>query len=1072
MLRMTGRKQLLVSSLGLWLAVAILTGCGAVSNGNGTNSNSSSGVSVSPATASVRAGTTQQFAATVNGTGSAGAPISQNVTWSVNGVAGGNSSLGLITGVGLYTAPVAIPSPNPIIVTASSLANSTLSGTSSVTVENPMPTVSGVSPATIALGSFSLTVTGTGFVSASQVTFGGQTLATTFVSATQLTATGTATTAQKGTTVNVAVVNPNPGTATSSSFPIKVGGTGVVAVNPAAASVQVGASQQFTATVSGSSNSGGTLSQTVTWSVNGIAGGNVSLGTITNAGLYKAPATVPSPDALSVTATSTTDTTITGSSVVTVQTPMPTVTDVGPSPVPVGSFSLTVLGTNFVNGAQVMFGSTSLSTTFVSTTQLKATGTATSAQNGTAVNLTVMNPGSVTSNVYVVHVGTSNTKISITPNSGTLLPGQTMQFKAVVTGLTSQTVTWTVDSAVGGNAQDGIITSAGVYTAPKTFLNDRATIGAIAADGTTANAPAQIALLSGLPVVNSALPLDIPLGSFTISVNGSGFLSGAQVALNGSFLTTTFISTTELSATGTASTAGTFPLDVTNPGAGSPTSNAIQVIVGSSNQTVTASAAARLLEQSTFGPTPALIEHVQAVGIQGFLNEQFTVAQSTYPAPAANSNIQPVQAKFFTNALYGQDQLRQRVAFALSEMMVISNQKIGDPSAFTSYMNMLQKDAFGNFSTLINDVTLSPAMGNYLDMANNDKPDPNSGAEPNENYAREILQLFTIGLSELNPDGSVQVDGSGNPIPTYSQDTIEGFAHVFTGWTYPTQPGHTGQFWNPDYYGGPMIPFDSHHDTGTKLLLNNVTLPAGGTTQADLTAALQNIFQHPNVGPFVCQQLIQHLVTSNPSPAYVQRVSTVFNDNGSGVRGDMKAVVTAILIDPEARRGDDPTQMQPSDGHLKEPLLFMLSLLRAANAKSDGTNLNWYASDMRQEPFESPTVFNFFPPNNPIAGTQLYGPEFKIFNSSTSITRANFVNDLVWGQVAQNTTVDLSPYIGLASSPAEMVDSLGGVLMHGGMSDSMRTTVLNTVTAISDNKKRAQTAFYLIGSSSQFQVTH
>ena len=1072
MLRMACRKQLLVSSLGLWLATAILTGCGAVSSSNGTNPNPSNGVSVSPATASVRAGATQQFSATVAATGTAGASISQSVTWAVNGVAGGNSGVGQITSAGLYTAPTALPSPNPINVTATSVANTALNGTSSVTVENPMPTVSGVSPAAIPIGSFSLTVTGTGFVSASQVTFGGTTLTTTFVSATQLTATGSATAAQKGTTVNVAVVNPNPGSATSSGFPIKVGSTGVVAVSPATATLSVGASQQFTAAVNGTASGGGTLSQTVTWSVNGVAGGNASLGTITSTGLYKAPAAVPSSNVLTVTATSTTDTTITGTSALTVENSVPTVSRVSPAPIPVGSFTLAVGGTNFVNGAKVMFGSTALPTTFVSATQLTATGTSTSAQNGTSVNLTVVNPnpGSTTSNAYVVLVGSSNTRISITPYSGTLLPGQTLQFKATVTGLTNQTVAWTVDSVAGGNTQDGIITSAGVYTAPKTFLNNHATIGAIASDGTSANAPAQITLMSGLPVVNSALPLDIPLGNFTISVTGSGFLSGAQVALNGSFLTTTFVSATELSATGTAATSGTFPLDVTNPGAGSPTSNAIQVTVGSTNQAVTASAAARLLEQSTFGPTPALIEHVQSVGMQGFLNEQFSAAQSTYPLPPANSNIQPVQARFFTNALYGQDQLRQRVAFAFSEMMVISNQKIGNPSAFTSYMNMLQKDAFGNFQTLITDVTLSPGMGNYLDMVNNDKPGPNNG--PNENYAREVLQLFTIGLAELNPDGSVQVDGSGNPIPTYTQDTIEGFAHTFTGWTFPTQPGHTGQFWNPEYYGGPMIPFDSHHDTGTKLLLNGVTLPAGGTTQADLTAAMQNIFQHPNVGPFVCQQLIQHLVTSNPSPAYVQRVAAVFGDNGSGVRGDMKAVITAILMDPEARRGDDPTQVQANDGHLKEPLLFMLSLLRAGNATSDGTNLNWYASDMRQEPFESPTVFNFYPPNYVIAGTQLWGPEFKIFNSSTSIVRANFVNDLVFGQVAQNTTVDLSPYTGIAGNPAELVDTLGGILMHGGMSDNMRTTVLNTVTSISNNKKRAQTAFYLIGSSSQFQVTH
>jgi uncharacterized protein (DUF1800 family) len=412
------------------------------------------------------------------------------------------------------------------------------------------------------------------------------------------------------------------------------------------------------------------------------------------------------------------------------------------------------------------------------------------------------------------------------------------------------------------------------------------------------------------------------------------------------------------------------------------------------------------------------------------------------------------------------------VTWALAQIFVVSNQKIGDPSAFTLWMNMLQKDAFGNFSTLLNDVTLSPTMGRYLDMVQNNKPDPNSGTQPNENYAREILQLFSIGLAQLNPDGTPQVDSHGVPVPTYTQDTIIGFAHVFTGWTYPTRSGQTASFYNGEYYGGPMIPFDSHHDTGQKLLLNGVTLPAGGTTQSDLTAALQNIVSHPNVGPFLSKQLIQHLVTSNPTPAYVARITAVFNDNGSGVRGDLKAVVNAILMDSEARRGDDPTQVQASDGHLKEPVLFMMNLLRAANATSDGANLNNYASNMKQEPFESPTVFNFYPPDNVIAGTALLGPEFRIFNSTTAISRINFVNDLAFGNVGSTTKTDISSYVALAPNPAELVDSLSGVLTHGPLSDGARSTIITTVTNLTDNTKRAQTALYLIGSSSQFQVAH
>jgi len=269
-----------------------------------------------------------------------------------------------------------------------------------------------------------------------------------------------------------------------------------------------------------------------------------------------------------------------------------------------------------------------------------------------------------------------------------------------------------------------------------------------------------------------------------------------------------------------------------------------------------------------------------------------------------------------------------------------------------------------------------------------------------------------------------------------------------------------------------MIPFDDHHDTGTKLLLNGVTLAAGGTTQADLTAALQNITSHPNLAPFISKQLIQHLVTSNPSPAYVARVTAVFNNNGSGVRGDLKAVVTAILTDTEARRGDDPTQVQASDGKLKEPVLFMMNLLHGTNATSDGANLQNYASDMREEPFESPTVFNFYPPDNLIPGSTLLGPEFRIFNSTTAISRINFVNDLAFGNAGSTTKIDLSQYVALASNPAEMVDSLAGVLTHGPLSASARTAIITTVTNLTDNTQRAKTALYLIGSSSQFQVQH
>lgn len=843
-----------------------------------------------------------------------------------------------------------------------------------------------------------------------------------------------------------------------------------VAVTASSSSVRAGDTLQFSAKVTG------TMDQTVAWSVNGVAGGNSTVGTISMSGLYTAPAALPSPNTVTIEAISSSDKTLSGKNVITLENPVPTVTAVSPTFVPVGNFSMTITGTKFVNGAKVMFGGQTLMTKFVSATELTATGTTTSAQNGMSVSVSVENPdpGGMASANIGVKVGASGITVHITPAGAQLHPGQTVQFKATVTGTSNPNVVWRVNSAPGGNATVGTITSGGLYTAPAIITaSGTVTVNAPSVeDPQSSAAPAYVSLLTSLPVVTSALPTPIPVGNFTVAVSGSNFLNGAQVIFGGVMLPTTFISSTSLSATGTSTSAGTIALQVINPGVGSPTSNTLQVQVGSGNSGVTPAAAARFLEQSTFGPTTASIQHVQQVGFQPFLTEQFNATASTYPTPGANNDISVVKQRFFTNALTGQDQLRQRVAWALAQIFVVSNQKIGDPSAFTLWMNMLQKDAFGNFSTLLNDVTLSPTMGHYLDMVGNDKPDPNSGSQPNENYAREILQLFSIGLAQLNPDGSQQVDANGIPIPTYTQDTIIGFAHVFTGWAYPTQSGQTASFYNGEYYGGPMIPFDNHHDTGQKLLLNGVTLPAGGTTQADLTAALQNIFTHPNVGPFISKQLIQHLVTSNPSPAYVARITAVFNDNGSGVRGDLKAVVNAILMDTEARAGDDPTQVQAGDGHLKEPVLFMLNLLRATNATSDGANLNNYASSMKEEPFESPTVFNFYSPLNIIQGTSLLGPEFQIFNSTTSMSRINFVNDLVFGSVSSTTKIDLSAYVALAPNPSELVDSLSGVLTHGPLSDGARNTIITTVTNLTDNTKRAQTALYLIGSSSQFQVEH
>jgi uncharacterized protein (DUF1800 family) len=486
---------------------------------------------------------------------------------------------------------------------------------------------------------------------------------------------------------------------------------------------------------------------------------------------------------------------------------------------------------------------------------------------------------------------------------------------------------------------------------------------------------------------------------------------------------------------------------------------------------VSPTAAARFLEQASFGPTPESLAHVERVGFEIYLDEQFQAPQSTYDVKPTDVDVSPLQQRFFVNALTGQDQLRQRVAFALSQIFVISANKVFDPAAFTAWLRMLSSDAFGNYSTLLRDVTLSPAMGNYLDMANNDKPDPVAGTNPNENYAREILQLFSIGPVRLNSDGTVELDATGAPIPAYTQATIEGFAHTFTGWTYPAAPGAIPGFPDPEFYVGAMRADETHHDTGTKLLLRGVRLSAGQSAAKDLSDALENIVQDPNVGPFIALRLIQRLVKSNPSPAYVARVADAFADNGSRVRGDLKAVVRAILLDPEARL-DTAAAAQPTDGKLREPVLFVTGVLRAFGGRSDGSDLIYFTSSMHQMPLHPPSVFNYYPPDYQVPGYRALGPEFKLHNGPTLIAKANFVNAAISGWLAPGTTVDLSALQPLAADPAKLVDAINRRLLRSMMAPAVRQTLITAVASCpgDDVAGRVWTAVYLAATSSQYQV--
>ncbi|HTM13986.1 MAG TPA: DUF1800 domain-containing protein [Bryobacteraceae bacterium] len=683
--------------------------------------------------------------------------------------------------------------------------------------------------------------------------------------------------------------------------------------------------------------------------------------------------------------------------------------------------------------------------------------------------------------------------VTVSPAAASVHLGTFYQFAAKVAGISPTTVGWTVALPPDVTGSPGTISAGGRYTPPAAMPSTGTVI--ITATSTAApavSASAMVTLVNPYPTLASVYPANVAVGPFTLIMNGSGFVPGAQVLFGGVPLATTYWSATRLMATGTADQAQSgqqVPLAVMNPDPGAETSvDVVSLLIGTpaTGNMVTYNVAARFLDQAAFGPDAVTSAHVQAVGLEAYLNEQFAAPISPYPDPDATGfGIGQVQARFFTNAVHGTDQLRQRVAFALGQIFVASAVEENTPAQLVPYLQLLKNDAFANFRTLMEDVTLSPTMGEYLDMRNNDKADPAKDTRANENYARELMQLFTIGLFQLNQDGTLQLDSGGNPIPTYDQTTIQNFAKVYTGWTYPTRPGATPRKHNPPYYIGPMVPDESNHDTTSKTLLNGLVVPAGGTAESDLKAALDDIFNHPNVAPFIGKQLIQHLVTSNPSPAYVGRIAAVFNDNGAGVRGDLQAVVKAILLDPEARAGDEGPSLSPPDtsGHLREPVFAVASILRGLGATvNDTNNLSNRAANLGQTLFAPPTVFNYFAPGYTIPaeftpGATLLGPEFQLQSPSAAVARANMVNAMLYGNLGDGAIIDWTYLAGLAATPEALLDSVSDALMHGKMPDAMRTQILSAVNAFTGTtaavyKARAQAAVYLTVSSSYYNVEH
>jgi uncharacterized protein (DUF1800 family) len=868
--------------------------------------------------------------------------------------------------------------------------------------------------------------------------------------------------------------------------------------------------------------------------VNGIQGGNAEFGTIDGNGLYTAPALVPVPNTVAITSTTGKfPNDPPGSVAIGVLNPIPALASVTPTAFSEGTTTVTANGSQFVYGAQILWNGTAVPTTFVSSTQLVAS---IPAPNPGTFPLAVSNPnpGSVTTKPISVKVGPGQVVLTLQAYEGTdVRVSNPLNIGLTVSGTDNPAVNLFVNGVAGGNAQigtavsnsDGSITYAAPAVVPKPNVVQ---LSVVSVDNTAVSISRNISVLNPIPILSSATPNSFNVGPASVVVQGQNFISGAQVLMNGAAVPTTFNSGGQLTASLSISEPSALDLQVLNPSPGPATSNDLieDVAGGAPVLPVTPEDAARFLDQATFGATDAEIHHLSQIGYQAWLNEQFSIPQTLHeptveqalivnnPSCAAsdlkcnaalflqnNQSEIYVENSFWQDATGASDQLLQRVQYALSEQFVISGTTPAVqnmPRGEAAYYDMLGADAFGNFRQLLQDVTLSPMMGQFLSMLQNDKG--NANTDPDENYAREVMQLFTIGLYQLNDDGTQRLDSTGNPIPTYSNTDVMGLAKVFTGFSWNV-PGNTSDTaWSScciyvgTGYGEDLLPmqaYPNHHSTDEKDFLG-MTIPASDSPDpnGDLKFALDTLFNHPNLPAFFSKQLIQHLVTSNPSSAYVGRVAAVFKDNGQGVRGDMRAVITAVLLDPEAR-GTTSDAGNPQYGKVREALIRYTNWARAFTAQSrTGSYYLGSTEDpiwgLGQMTMRSPTVFNWFapgyaPPGTSIAQGGLVAPEMQMTNVTTVVGYLNYMQYAI-GSDARNGSDLFASYgaeLNLANTPDELVARVNLLLMAGQMDTNLQSEIVGAVSAIpipsGDQNAinaalaaRVQTAIYLTMASPAF----
>ena len=942
------------------------------------------------------------------------------------GPGSGAGDIGFVDSVGMYHAPVVVPAqPTAVAVYRWNGGGSAQSTT--ITITNPVPVVTWMTTSVLSQVATAMNLRGTGFLPTTQVLLNGVAMKTQYVSNDYLNVNAVLPSATSG-PVTMTLVNPDPGSST-----LSIAMQAVFPNQP----VSAPAPPPSTTTTSSGTSSG---SSTGTSSP-GSAGTPVSTGPTS---------TSPTPTGPAQSGSTSTGSPSTG-------VPASSVPQIVPSSATLHAG--TTLQLNVLNASGGYWdwapGSGSGDIGFVDTNNVyhapkfaPATPIAVPAYHwahGTlTATITISNPTPSVTFVSTTTLTQLSTPLVLRgagflPGAQVTINGAPMQTQyvssdwinttAVLPSPTSQDITLGVTNPNPG-------ASTGTYLMRAVF-----------------------------PGIAAISPSTLTGGFVTLSITGTGYTASSSVQMDGRPMRVTVNSATSLTATGYLPDwkTGTTAITV-SPAKGS--SNSATTTLPITAKPLSFDIAARFATQAAMGPRPDQVEHIQQVGLQGFLNEQFQQPGLTFPA-----NVLP-RYPYLEAVNYGNSLLRLRVSSAL-ESFIINQATDQEFQTFAPWEQKLEADAFGNFRSLMDDMISDARMAEFLNLTGNYAA--TGTTHPNQNFPREIMQLFTMGPNLLNDDGSLQTDSQGRVLPAYDLNTILDLSRALTGWT-------NGPHKNPAYttagafgvdYSQPLVGLDQYHDHGAKTLFGNVNLPAGQDVTTDRKAALDAIFNHPNVPPFIATHLISQLVTSNPSPAYVKRISAVFENNGKNVRGDLKAVVTAILLDPEARAGDT-APVAANEGFLQDPLLwesFVINILQQSGWDGQPT---YVPGKLGQDFWHANSVFGFYPASYAIPGTTINSPQFSLLNNLTQLHRSQYLYGVIAGGTSgfSNAYQKNSWLYTAFTNVPDLVDGLNHLVYHGQMPLALQTAITTYCAGIPNQTDAFTAAIFLALNSDSFNIVH